>query len=278
MLAALATAELIWADVLAVRRQAPLVHCITNFVVVNYNANALLAMGASPVMAHAHEEVQEMAGIAQALVLNIGTLSPYWVAAMKMALQTATARGIAVVLDPVGAGATAYRNRTLSELLAIASPTVIRGNASEIMSLAGLACATRGVDSAASSDQAVSSARQLARSLDCIVCVSGADDHVMDADGRWAVLSNGHEWMTKITGAGCSASALVGAFAAVQPDPWRATLSAMAYLGVVGEWAAERVQYAGRGVGALQIELLDGLQLLGENEFLSRLKLACPET
>lgn len=266
-------ARALWADREAVSAQSPLVHSITNLVVMNFNANALLALGAAPVMAHAEEEVRDMVGIAQALVLNIGTLEPDWIRAMKLALAAARERGIPVVLDPVGAGATPYRNAALAELLQAGSPTIVRGNASEIMSLAGLAVRTRGVDSAASSLEAVDAARNLARELGAVVCVSGADDHVVDASGRWATLSNGHPWMTRVTGVGCSASALVGAFAAVQPDAWRATLAAMAYLGVVGETAVERVQAAGAGVGRLQTELLDGLQLLERDDFLGRLRL-----
>ena len=266
-------AAALWADLQAVRQQSPLVHSITNFVVMNYNANALLAVGASPVMAHAKEEVRDMVGIAQALVLNIGTLEPDWIESMRLALQAARARGVPIVLDPVGAGATPYRNAAIGELLRSGAPSVVRGNGSEVMSVAGLAAATRGVDSAASSGEALDAARALARDLQAVVCISGADDHVVDAGGRWATLSNGHPWMTKITGVGCSASAIVGAFTAVQPDPWRATLAAMAVLGVVGELAAERTQAAGAGVGRLQIELLDGLQLLDEAAFKQRLKL-----
>jgi hydroxyethylthiazole kinase len=267
-------AAALWADLQAVRERAPLVHSITNFVAMNFNANVLLAVGASPVMAHAHEEVRDMAGIAQALVLNIGTLEPAWIRAMQMALDTARSRGIPVVLDPVGAGATPYRNAALAELIQTGAPSIMRGNGSEIMSVAGLTASTRGVDSAASSDQAVDAAKALALRLGAVVCVSGADDHVVDATGRRATLSNGHPWMTRVTGVGCSATALVGAFAAVQPDAWRATTAAMACLGVVGEIAVERTQAAGAGVGRLQIELLDGLQLLDRESFVSRLKLA----
>jgi len=266
-------ADGLWADLQAVRDRAPLVHSITNFVVMNFNANALLALGASPVMAHAQQEVADMAGIAQALVLNIGTLEPDWIRAMKTALQAARARGIPVVLDPVGAGATPYRNAALAELMAAGAPSIVRGNGSEIMSVAGVAAKTRGVDSSASSGQAVDAAKALARDIGGGGCASGADDHVVDASGRWAVLSNGHPWMTRVTGVGCSASALVGAVAAVQPDAWRATVAAMACLGVVGELAVERTQAAGAGVGRLQIELLDGLQLLQREAFTSRLKL-----
>ena len=266
-------AHALWADRESVNAQAPLVHSITNLVVMNFNANALLALGASPVMAHAEQEVRDMVGIAQALVLNIGTLEPDWIRAMKLALAAARERGIPVVLDPVGAGATPYRNAALAELLQAGAPTIVRGNASEIMSLAGLAVRTRGVDSAASSLEAVDAAKSLARELGAVVCVSGADDHVVDASGRWATLSNGHPWMTRVTGVGCSASALIGAHAAVQPDAWRATLAAMAHLGVVGETAVERVQAAGAGVGRLQVELLDGLQLLARETFIDRLRL-----
>jgi len=266
-------AAALWADLEVVRASAPLVHNITNFVVMNYSANALLAVGASPVMAHAHEEVQDMVGIAQALVLNIGTLEPDWIRSMQLALQAARTRGIPVVLDPVGAGATPYRNAALTELLRTGAPTIVRGNASEVMSVAGLSQKTRGVDSAAASGEAVHAAQALARDQGAVVCVSGADDHVVDASGRWATLSNGHPWMTRVTGVGCSASALIGAFAAVQPDPWRATLAAMACLGIVGEMAVERTQAAGAGVGRLQAELLDGLQLLDAASFAARLKL-----
>jgi len=264
----------IWADVLAVRTQRPLVHSITNLVVMNYNANFLLAMGASPVMAHAHEEVRDMAAIAQALVLNIGTLEPYWIESMRQALAIAAQRGIKTVLDPVGAGATSYRNESIQVLLNQASPSVIRGNASEIMSVAGSAVQTRGVDSGAAVGDALQAARDLAASTGGVVCVSGEVDHVLDASGRHASLSNGHEWMTRITGVGCSATALVGAFCAVQPDAWRATVSAMAYLGVVGQVATQKVQAQGQGVGSLQIALLDQLQLLDQATFESVLKLS----
>ena len=261
----------LWQDVLAVRVNAPLVHSITNFVVMNFNANILLALGASPVMAHAREEVADMANIAGALVLNIGTLEPDWIEAMKIAHTRAHARGIPVVLDPVGAGATPYRNQSLSELIANAPPSIIRGNASEIMSVAGLATATRGVDSSVGSNQALDSAQILAQQINGVVCVSGVTDYVLDAQGRTAHLNNGHIWMTKVTGVGCSASAMIGAFAAVQSDLWRATLAAMAYLGVVGEVAYEQAQ--NDGVGTYQMQLLNAVQMLDEATFVQRLKL-----
>ena len=271
MTAALSPSDL-WADISAVRERAPLVHSITNFVVMNLNANVLLAAGASPVMAHAHEEVLDMVGIAQSLVLNIGTLEPSWIESMRLALGAATARGIPTVLDPVGAGATAYRNASIELLLATASPTVIRGNGSEIMSVAGANVQTRGVDSGAEANDALSCARALVGRTSGVVCVSGATDHIVDAT-RWALLANGHPWMTKITGVGCSATALIGAFCAVQPDAWRATLSAMALMGVVGEVAAEKAVVRRVGVGSMQVLMLDELQLLDQTTFESRLKM-----
>ncbi len=268
------SASELWSDVCAVRSQHPLVHSITNLVVMNFNANVLLAMGAAPVMAHAHEEVADMAAIAQALVLNVGTLEPYWIESMRRALAVAAQRGIKIVFDPVGAGATSYRNESIQSLLDVAMPSVIRGNASEIMSVAGVAVRTRGVDSGAAVADALHAARGLARQTGGVVCISGALDHVFDASGRHVCLANGHEWLTRITGVGCSATALVGAFCAVQPDAWRATVAAMAYLGVAGEVAAAQVIGRGAGVGSLQISLLDQLQLLDETTFVQRLKLA----
>lgn len=267
----------LWLDVLTVRERSPLVHSITNWVVINFNANTLLAAGASPVMAHAHEEVADMVGIAQALVLNIGTLEPYWIESMRLALIAATKRGIPVVLDPVGAGATRYRNDSIELLLKTALPTVVRGNASEIMSVAGTGMQTRGVDSSAAANDALGAAQALVDRTKSVVCVSGEIDHILDEKRRWARLSNGHEWMTRITGVGCSATALVGAFCAVQPDAWRATVAAMALLGVVGEVAAEKVSQRGCGVGSMQMAMLDELQLLDQATFERRLNLEVVE-
>lgn len=263
----------LWDDIAAVRGSSPLVHCITNFVVMQINANVLLAAGAAPVMAHAHEEVADMAGIASALVLNIGTLDPYWVRSMQLALQVANTRGLPVVLDPVGAGATPYRNQALNTLLETGTPTVIRGNASEIMSMANAAVKTRGVESTAQAGDALEVARALAARTQGTVAVSGETDFILDAQGRMASVRNGHVWMTRITGVGCSLTALVGACCAVQPDRWRATTSAMAWMAVAGEMAAARALQQGQGVGSMAAYLLDTLQLLTEEEFLSRVRL-----
>lgn len=263
----------IWSDVMSVRGTAPLVHSITNFVVMSLNANVLLAAGASPVMAHAHEEVADMVGIAQALVLNIGTLEPYWIESMRLALAVASRRRIPVVLDPVGAGATRYRNDSIERILATATPSVVRGNGSEIMRVAGADVRTRGVDSGSVADDAQACAKTLARRLQSVVCASGPIDHIVDANGRAARLINGHSWMTRITGVGCSATALIGAFCAVQPDAWRATISAMALMGVVGEVAAEKTMARGLGVGSMAVAMLDEFELLDEAGFTQRLKM-----
>jgi hydroxyethylthiazole kinase len=220
-----------------------------------FNANTLLAAGASPIMAHAVEEVADLARLSGAVVVNIGTLDAHWVPAMQLALDTARAAGKPSVLDPVGAGASAYRNHVLADLVT-RRPTVVRGNASEILSLAGHSANTKGVDSTDPVELALAAAQSLAQRYGCVICVSGPEDHVLAPDGRHAVLRNGHPLMTRVTGVGCSASALVGAFAAVQPDPWRACVSAMAYWGVVGEIAAQRIGPDG-GTGCYASTLLD---------------------
>ena len=268
------TAQELWQDVLAVRAQAPLVHSITNWVVINFNANVLLAMGASPVMAHACEEVADMANIAQALVLNIGTLTADKVQAMLLAQKQAHSRAIPVVLDPVGAGATPYRNQSLSEIIQSGPPSIIRGNGSEIMSVAGLSVTTKGVDSVMASDQSLDAALALAKRIEGVVCVSGETDYIIDAHGQVALLRNGDVWMTKVTGVGCSATALIGAFAAVQFDAWRATTAAMAYWGVVGEVAAEQTRALGAGVGTYATKLLDVTHNLDEQTFVQRLNIS----
>ena len=154
--------ETLWDDVIRVRETTPLIHNITNLVVMSYNANILLALGTATVMAHALEEVADMSAIADALVINIGTLQPDWVASMKLAARTAHTHNIPVTLDPVGAGATTYRNQVVEEILTEAQPDIIRGNASEIMSLAGSSAPTRGVESTESSDHALHAAQKLA--------------------------------------------------------------------------------------------------------------------
>jgi hydroxyethylthiazole kinase len=224
-----------------VRAEAPLVHNITNFVVMNSSANILLAAGASPVMAHAPEEAAEMAGMAGALVLNIGTLAEPWVEAMLLAGQAANRRDIPVILDPVGAGATAYRTETCRRLLRGLRISVLRGNASEIASVTGApAAATRGVDAAGGVTPAlVSAAGEFALREGCVVGISGEKDLVTDGRRTFRI-ANGHPLMTRVTGMGCGLSAVTGAFCAVargNVPPVEAVTAAFAFYGLCGEIA-----------------------------------------
>jgi len=265
------TAETLWRDIEAIRQQAPLVHNITNFVVMNTTANALLSLGASPVMAHAAEEVEEMTALASALVVNIGTLSRMWIDSMALAIPVAAAKNVPIVFDPVGAGATRFRTESCLELMGLAQPTVIRGNASEIMALAGARVQTRGVDSGAEVSDAQVAARQLACQWHCVVVVSGASDLITDGETTWWV-DNGHVMMPRVTGLGCTASALVGAFCAVNDQPLQAATQAMLTLGICGELAAEK----SFGPGSLQVALLDALYGLSLEQVGARLKCRCP--
>jgi hydroxyethylthiazole kinase len=245
-----------------VRAQAPVVHNITNYVVMNTTANALLAIGASPVMAHAPQEMEEMVGIAGALVLNIGTLSDAWIDAMQLAGRAARRRGIPIVLDPVGAGATSYRTNTAVRLLSELSPTIVRGNASEIRALCSGAAATRGVDSVHGSEESLDAAHALSEQHGCVVSMSGAIDIIVSG-ANLARVRNGVPMMTRVTGMGCTASALTGAFAAASgASPFLAAAQTMAVLGVAGELAAQRAT----GTGSFQVQLLDALSALASEE------------
>jgi hydroxyethylthiazole kinase len=221
----------------AVRAKRPLIHNITNYVVMNSTANALLALGASPVMAHAEEEVEEMVALADALVLNLGTLSPPWIAAMRRAPPAARKNRIPIVLDPVGAGATRLRTTTARRLLLDFEPNVVRANASEILALADEPSSTRGVDSRHSVEQARLTALQLARQFHITVAVTGPEDYLTDGlrEGR---VSNGHPLMSRVTGTGCIASALTSAFCTVEPDSFAAAVATLVVLGIAGELAA----------------------------------------
>lgn len=251
-----------------IRAQEPLVHNITNYVVMNSTANALLALGASPVMAHAVEEVGEMVRLSRALVINIGTLSPAWVDAMSAAAREAAAHGIPIVLDPVGCGATAYRTRTARDLIAAARPAVIRGNASEIRSLAGSSGGTKGVDSLHGPEDVLDDAVALSHSLGCVVSVSGPTDIVVAGD-RVARIRNGDPLMTRVTGMGCTASAVTGAFLAVASDAFDAAVQAMVTMGVAGELAAA----GAAGPGSFHPRFLDALHGLREADLQQRARL-----
>jgi hydroxyethylthiazole kinase len=242
----------------ALREGKPLVHQITNYVVMNETANATLALGALPVMAHAVEEVEEMARIASSLVLNIGTLSERWVDAMLLAGAAANERGIPVVLDPVGAGATAYRTETARRILEAVDVTVLRGNAGEVATLVGAAAEVRGVESISTVMEPAELAREAARTLGLVASVTGPVDHVSDGE-RALAIANGHEMLSTVTGTGCMSSAMTGCFLAGKPDqPLEAAAEALAAFGIAAEDAAA----GAGGPGTFHARLYDALYAL----------------
>lgn len=224
------------------RANAPLVQNITNYVSMNIMANVMLAAGASPAMVHAEEEAAEFASFTSALTINIGTLSAPWVNAMQMAAKAANDAGTPWVLDPVAAGATAFRRETAAKLLAL-NPSIIRGNASEIMALAGAITKGKGADSADSVEAAQEGAKALAKSIGCVVAVTGPQDFITDGATSYGV-TNGHALMPLVTALGCSLTGVVAAFAVGQPH-LEATTAALAYYGLAGEVAAETAQAPG---------------------------------
>jgi len=237
-----------------IRASRPVVHSITNYVVMNSTANVLLAMGASPIMAHAPEEMKDIAAISNALVVNIGTLSKTWIEAMHIASRVAKIAGKPFVLDPVGSGATSLRTDTARGIINSAIPTVIRGNASEILSLSPAGGATRGVDSMHTWDQAAGAARELAVSLGTVVAVTGEKD-VVTSGSKTLVVTGGHPLLGYVTGTGCAASVVIAAFLAVEQDAVAATAAALAFFGLAGERAAAETSVP----GTFWIKVLDAL-------------------
>ena len=252
-----------------VRDKKPLIHNITNFVVMNYTANVLLALGASPVMAHAQEEVEEMVSMAGALVLNIGTLTPEWVESMIKAGKKANELNIPVILDPVGSGATKLRTESSMRIINEVSIKVIRGNASEILSLNNEKSGTRGVDSIHRVDDAYEMAVKMAENLGITLAVTGEIDMITDGE-RVLKVSNGHKLMGRVTGTGCAATAIIGAFMAVENDPVTASASALACFGLAGEKGAKGVS----GPGSFMISLLDALYNISGNQIIDGVKIS----
>jgi hydroxyethylthiazole kinase len=252
-------------DLGAIRERKPLVHQITNFVVMNETANATLALGALPVMAHAVQEVEEMASAASALVLNIGTLSDEWVEAMVLAGRAANRAGVPVVLDPVGAGATAYRTETARNLVEELEVAVVRGNYAELATLAGHKAEIRGVE-AMGGRGGPELAREAARVLGCVAAVTGPVDHVSDGE-RVVAIANGHELLATVTGTGCMSTAITGCFLAVRPDdPLEAAAEALVAFGVAGEEAAKKAKKP----GSFHVALYDALYDLDPKKLDSR--------
>jgi hydroxyethylthiazole kinase len=250
-----------------IRERKPLVHNITNYVVMNETANAILALGALPVMAHAREEVAEMVGLAGALVLNIGTLSESWIDAMLVAGKAANAGSVPVVLDPVGVGATAYRTETALRLLDEIDVAVLRGNAGEVATLVGVEAEVRGVESVGVGGDSAELAREAARALGVVASVTGPVDHVSDGE-RSAAVANGHALLGSITGTGCMSTAMTGCFLAAKDDPFEAAAEALVAFGVAGEDAA----VGAKGPGSFHVGLYDALAALDPAALTARAK------
>ena len=245
----------------AIREKKPLIHNITNYVVMNYTANALLAMGASPVMAHAQNEVEDMVSFAGALVINIGTLEDAWIASMITAGKKASELKTPIILDPVGSGATALRTNAAKSIIKETRLSVIRGNASEILSLRHEDSKTKGVDTIHSVDEAAQTATILAQELDTSLAITGPVDLI--TDGRRVIrVANGHPLMGYVTGTGCTATVTIGAFLAVDDDPVSATATALAFFGLAGEVAGGKAD----APGSFMIQMLDALYTITPEE------------
>jgi hydroxyethylthiazole kinase len=248
------------AELARLRAAAPLVHNITNFVAMSTMANVQLAIGASPAMLHARDEVAEFAPLAAALTINIGTLSQEWLAGMLDAAAAANSADRPWVLDPVAVGATSFRRRAAEQLLAL-GPRVIRGNASEIIALAQLtgggdrsAQAGKGVDAADPVEAAEAAANALAQGTGALVAVTGAIDLLTDGHHR-AYVANGHPLMPRVTALGCALTGVIGAFLGAGSAPFAGTLAGLAYYGLAGERAAA----SAAGPGSFASAFLDAL-------------------
>jgi hydroxyethylthiazole kinase len=260
-------------DLESIRRNRPLIHSITNYVVMNETANAILCLGALPIMAHAIEEVEEMTAFSGALVLNIGTLSPDWIDAMELAGKRANEKGVPVILDPVGAGATKLRTESSRRLLQNVRISIVRGNAAEVATLAGIAAETRGVESISASAPSEDIAREFASRTGVTAAITGAVDVVSDGK-RTAKISNGHAMMGKVVGTGCISSTMVASFAAVNPDPFVAAVGGLTAFGVAGEMAAA---VSGDRPGTFHVEIYNALYALGTSEIQARAKVSLHE-
>lgn len=260
--------ETIAKDLAAIRQNRPLVHSITNLVVMNETANAILCLGALPIMAHAVEEVEEMVGISGALVLNIGTLEPVWVEAMECAGRRANERGIPVILDPVGAGTTKLRTDSSKRLLENVRISIVRGNAGEVATLAGIASEVRGVESIGASESADQIARKFASVYGCTVAITGPVDVVSDGT-KTAKISNGDAMLGKVVGTGCMSNVIIASFAAVSANPFTAAMGGLTAFGIAGELAAAE---SGDRPGTFHVKLYDALYALTEADIRSRAK------
>ncbi len=249
-----------------IRKKKPLLHHITNYVVMNETANLTLALGALPVMAHAHEEVEEMVSLASCLVLNMGTLEPYWVESILKAGRKANELEVPVVFDPVGAGATKYRTETAKRMIGEIKIDVLRGNAGEISVLVGAGGKVRGVEAEEAAHNLHELAKEFAQKKEMTVAVTGKRDLVTDGK-RVAFIHNGHQMLSWVTGTGCMATTLIGGFLAVERDPFLACVYGLTAFGICGELAAQERE--GKP-GSFHVSLYDALASLNRKEILQR--------
>ena len=256
----------------SIRRQVaerkPLVHHITNWVTIYDCANVVRSFGALPVMAHAPEEVEEMAGISSALVLNIGTLTSELISSMILAGKKANAKGIPVVLDAVGAGATKFRTEKTNELLANVHIDILKGNAGEIANVAGVKAEVRGVESGKVEGDKVSMAKALAKRIGAVVVITGKEDIVADSSGEAYLIKNGHAMMGSIVGTGCMVTSVIGAFAGVEKNYAKAACAALSCFGIAGELAAKK----SHGPGSFKGNFYDEIANLDEKKILANAK------
>lgn len=249
------------------RAQQPLVHCITNIVVANFQANGLLALGASPVMADAVEEAAEIAAVASCSVLNIGTLKRDTVKAMVLAGKSAKKHGKPIILDPVGAGATAFRKASVMGILDEVDVSLVRCNAGELAAIAGVKWEAKGVDAGEGDADIVEIANEVALRYNCLVAVTGTADVVTDGS-KVICITGGHPFMSRVTGMGCLLSAVTGAFLAVADENrLGAVANALAFYKQAGEKAAEQSS----GPGDFAVHFLNALDSLDEHDFQDRI-------
>ena len=262
-----------------VRKTSPLVHCITNYVTVNDCANAVLAIGASPIMSDEPDDVEDITSICNGLDLNIGTLNRRSIEGMNHAAAKAASLGHAIVLDPVGAGASKLRTETAQHLLDTYHPRLVRGNMSEIRTLGGASSSTRGVDASAADvateenlAEAAAFVKRLAVAWKCTVAVTGAIDIVSDGM-RTCAIRNGVSMMGRITGTGCMLSALLPAFLAANDDVYMASVAGISMMGICGEKA--RARMAGEdGTGSFRVYLIDAFSNVQGRDLVASAKVA----
>jgi len=241
-------------DLAQIELKAPVILSLTNYVAMDLTANALLALGASPIMAHAEEELSELVDLASAVVINLGTLDSDWQRRMVKAVKLAGERGKPVILDPVGAGATTFRTSFARDLIGSGNISVVRGNASEIAALTSDRERTRGVDAVLSTDNALVFAKKAVTDTPLVIALSGETDYIV-GKSRVASIRNGSWMMTRVTAMGCTATSVVAAFCAVNPSPYYAALNAMAVMALAGERASDLAA----GAGSFRVHFLDQL-------------------